>query len=195
MHHLKRLFTTAEVKGTENYINSQKKYELIRTILYFSVSAALFIGGYLQTKSRTNLLTVVAILGCLPASKSAVSAIMFCRFKSCDAQKTSQFKAHSRGLQTLYDCVFTSYKTNYQIAHLAVCGNTICGYAEEKGFPEKEFENHITEILKRDGQTGITIKIFTDPERYVRRLDQLQTLETNDTVTSAVIETLKSVML
>ena len=77
MHYLKRLFTTAEVKGTEKYLDTQKKYELIRTLLYFGISASLFIGGYLQTKSKVNLLTVVAVLGCLPASKSAVSAIMF----------------------------------------------------------------------------------------------------------------------
>ena len=59
---LKRFFTTSQVKNTYGYINSQKKYELIRTIVYFGVSLSLFIAGYMATKSKMNLLTVVAVL-------------------------------------------------------------------------------------------------------------------------------------
>ena len=74
---LKRLFSTDHVKGTRNYLNTQKKYEILRTVLYFSISLSLFAAGYIQTGSRGNLLSIVAVLGCLPASKSAVGAIMF----------------------------------------------------------------------------------------------------------------------
>ena len=71
-----RMFSNDSVKGTENYLKTQKKYELLRTILYFGISLSLLIAGWVTTKSRANLLTIVAILGCLPASKSLVSTIM-----------------------------------------------------------------------------------------------------------------------
>ena len=78
---LKRLFSTDSVKGTKNYLNTQKRYEVGRTILYFAISISLFIAGYINTGERLNLLSVVSALGCLPACKSLVDVIMFLKFK------------------------------------------------------------------------------------------------------------------
>lgn len=192
---LKRLFTTGSVKGTENYLNTQKKYEWIRTLLYFGISASLFIAGYLQTGEKTNLLTIVAILGCLPASKSMVSAIMFQRFKSCGKENARLFGQHSRGLACLYDMVFTSYKKNFVIGHLAVRGGTLCGFSEDRDFREEDFRKHMDQILKMDGHKNMVIKIFTNPEKYTERLEQLKALDPEAPKTEAVIATLKSVAL
>lgn len=192
---LKRLFSTSDVKGTENYIKLQKRYEIIRTIIYFGVSASLFIAGYIQTKSNVNLLTVVAVLGCLPASKSAVSAIMFLRFQSCGQETAREIKTHSQGLTVLFDCVFTSYKKNFRVSHIAVRGNTVCGFSEDAGFQEQEFYRHISDILKLDGHKDTTVKIFTSLPRYIERLEQMKRLEEDAEKDRAVAETLKSVML
>lgn len=192
---IKRLFSTSDAKGMENYLNTQKKFEIMRTLLYFGISAALFIAGYLQTKSRINLLTVVAVLGCLPASKSAVSAIMFLRFKSCDPKHAEKIKKHSDGLAVLFDCIFTSYKKNFRVSHLAVRGNTVCGFSEDADFQENEFYAHINNILKLDGHKETTVKIFVSLPKYTERLEQMKTLEDEVPRTQAVLETLKSVML
>ena len=193
---LKRLFSTESVKGTKDYLNTQKKYELIRTALYFAISVSLFVAGYIQTRQRMNLLTVVAVLGCLPASKSAVAAIMFLRFHSCSRDASAEIEPHVRGLSCLYDMVFTSYKKNYVIGHIAVCGNTICGYAEnDKDFNENDFYQHIGDILKMDGHKNITVKIFTSLPKYTERLEQMKGLEHDEALTQAVISTLKSVAL
>lgn len=192
---IKRLFSTSSAKGSENYLNTQKKYEIIRTLLYFGISAALFIAGYLQTESRLNLLTVVAVLGCLPASKSAVSAIMFLRFQSCAPEHAEKIKEHSAGLAVLYDCVFTSYKKNFRVSHIAVRGNTVCGYSEDADFSENDFYTHINNLLKLDGHKETTVKIFVSLPKYLERLDQMKALEEEPAATMAVLETLKSVML
>ena len=39
---VKRLFTNYNAKGSENYLNTQKKYELIRTLIMFTISLSLF---------------------------------------------------------------------------------------------------------------------------------------------------------
>ena len=49
-------------KGTPGYLDYKKKVEIIRTVIYFLLVAAIFTLGYVQTKTRSNLLTVVAIL-------------------------------------------------------------------------------------------------------------------------------------
>lgn len=193
---LKRLFSTHSVKGTKNYLNSQKKYEIIRTILYFAISISLFLAGYIQTKQRANLLSIVAVLGCLPASKSAVGAIMFLRFHSCSKAAAEEIEQHAQGLSCLYDMVFTSYKKNYVIGHMAVCGNTVCGYAEGgSAFQENEFYKHILDILKMDGHKNVTVKIFQDLSKYTERLEQMKRLEPDISTTQAIHSSLKSVAL
>lgn len=192
---VKRLFSTEDAKGTRNYVNTQKKYEILRTVLYFGISLSLFAAGYIQTGSRGNLLSIVAVLGCLPASKSAVGAVMFCRFRSCPEQAALEIEQHSQGMNCLYDMVFTSYKKNYVVSHLAVCGNTVCGYSADCKFEENEFYRHIGDILKMDGHKNVTVKIFTNLSRYTERLEQMKTLDMDDRETAAVIATLKSVVL
>ena len=63
----KRMFTTDAYRGTRGYLRTQKIYEILRTVLYFAISLSLFIAGWVSTGSRENLLTIVAVLGCLPA--------------------------------------------------------------------------------------------------------------------------------
>lgn len=193
---LKRVFSLAEARGTKNYIDSQKKYEIARTLLYFAISVSLFVAGFIQTGQRANILSIVAILGCLPASKSAVSAVMFLRFKSCSAQAAEEIERHSEGLECLYDMVFTSYKKNYCVSHLAVCGNTVCGYAEyDPQFSENAFYEHIGNILNMDGHKDVTVKIFKNLQRYTDRLEQMKSLDTEPARSQAIIGTLKSVAL
>ena len=66
-------------KGEPGYLKQQKKVVLIQTIVYFSISLAIFVIGYWSTKTKANLMSVVAVLGLLPASKSLVSLIMYLR--------------------------------------------------------------------------------------------------------------------
>lgn len=195
MRQLLRMFGASSYKGTRNYINSQKKFEILRTIIYFALPLGLFAIGYITTGERANLLTVVAVVGCLPACKSLVSAIMYLKYKSCSQAAAEQIDAHVGQLHGLYDMVFTSYKINYFISHLVVHGNIICGYSEDKEFLEKTFLVHIEEILKLDGHKNYSIKIFTDLQKYTNRLDQLNELETENKYVNTVLETLKSVSL
>lgn len=192
---LKRLFTNMDAKGTENYLNTQKKFELIRTIFMFAISLSLFAAGFLQTGTRLNLLTVVAVLGCLPACRSLVNTIMFLRYRSGAADTIKEIQNHTEGMRVLYDCIFTSYQKNYIVCHIAVCGNTVCGYTEDKGFDENAFNKHISNILNADGHKETTVKIFKELSRYCERLEQMKRLEDTPEKTEAVINTLKSVIL
>ncbi len=57
-------------KGNAGYLNYKRKIEIIRTLAYFGIVIAILLLGYFQTGTKLNLLTVVAIVGCLPASKA-----------------------------------------------------------------------------------------------------------------------------
>lgn len=58
----------------------------------FGISIAVFLTGYLTTHTRNNLLTIVAILGCPPAARSAVGMIMLLPYRSFEEEKVRRWK-------------------------------------------------------------------------------------------------------
>lgn len=166
-------------KGEFGYIAYQKKWTIIRTVLFFVIVLAVFIIGFVTTGTRKNLLTVVAILGCLPACKSVVNVIMFLRTKGCSSsihEKIIEIESDTKFYE-LYDLYLTSYKVNYQISHLVIVGNSIVGLSEEDGIDTNAAQTHIEDHLKQDGIKNLTIKIFDNADKYIERLNQLRELE------------------
>ena len=191
----KRFFTTTQVKNTYGYIDSQKKYEIIRTLVYFGISISLFIAGYVATKSKMNVLTVVAVLGCLPASKSLVSAIMFLRHKSCSKAVCDMVEPISSGLNSLYDLIFTTEKVTYKVAHAAYKAKCLILYSEEK-LDTNGLEAHIEEYMRRAGIKGVNVKAYTDVKKYAERLGQMIALETEEgKIAGEVTQLLKEITL
>ncbi len=190
-----RMFSTDNYKGQRNYLNTQKTYEILRTILYFAISGSLFVAGWVHTGSRENLLTVVAVLGCLPACKSVVDMIMFLRYKSCDTDAADAIEAHNDGLSGLFDVVFTSYDKNFNINHITVRGNTLCGFTKSEKFDEQAFYKHLDAMLKKDNFKDTTIKVFTDIKKYTDRLEQMKELPADENTTEGIIATIKSISL
>ncbi len=194
--HLFRIFSTYHVKGTKNYIDSQKKYELIRTLIYFFIPISLFIAGYVTTKTKVNLLTIVAVVGVLPACKSLVGLIMFLKHHSLKDEYAERIEAVHHDIPELYDMVFTTYDKNYVVSHMVIAGNTVCGFTEDKNFKEKEFNTHIQNVLKTDGFKTVTFKVYTDIKKYTERLEQLKELEIDDGVNIlGMMDTFRSVAL
>ncbi len=182
---ISRLFSYDKYKGSYLYLDTQRKYEIARTVLYFLISFGIFFAGLIATGTKINLLTVVAVLGMLPASKSLVSAIMFMRYKSC----REEFKAESL---SAYDMVFTSEKINFPVSHLCVSGGCIIGYSEKKDFNENAFKDHISGILAAERITDITIKVFTDKKAYTNRISSLGESDKKD---NSVMTVLKQIVL
>ena len=191
----KRFFSTAQVKNTYGYIDSQKKYEIIRTLVYFGISISLFIAGYVATKSKMNVLTVVAVLGCLPASKSLVSSIMFLRHKSSSKVVHDMVEPISSGLNTLYDLIFTTEKVTYKVAHAAYKAKCLVLYSENK-LDTNGLETHIQEYMKRAGIKGVNVKAYTDLKKYMERLEQMNALEAEEEkLAGEVVQLLKEITL
>ena len=62
-------------KGSPGYLDYKKRMEILRAVIYFLIVAAIILLGYSQTHTKKNLLTVVGIVGCLPACKVLVGVI------------------------------------------------------------------------------------------------------------------------
>lgn len=192
----KRLFSTTNIKNTYGYIDSQKKYELIRTVLYFGISIALYVLGYVTTKTNANLLTVVAVLGCLPASKSLVSMIMFFRYHSCSETIFHSLSKASEHIQhQLYDLVFTSEQATFVFSH-CVCQNGSLVFFTERELDSAAFTKHLELYLSRAEIEGVEVLIHKDIDKYLEELASLtsqeETMEHNSIL---VIQLLKEISL
>ncbi|MBR4085285.1 MAG: hypothetical protein IKK33_13490 [Lachnospiraceae bacterium] len=193
---LLRIFSNYHVKGSKYYIDTQKKYELIRTFIFFFIPISLFIAGYVTTKTKVNLLTIVAVVGVLPACKSLVGAIMFLKHRSLSKEYADKIDAVNHELPELYDMVFTTYDKTHVVSHMVIVGNTVCGFSEDKNFKEKDFNTHIQNVLKTDGFKNVTVKVFTDIKKYTERLEQLKSLESDEGVNVlGMMDTFRSVAL
>lgn len=189
---LKRLFNTTTVKNTYGYIDSQKKYEVLRTILYVLISVSLYVAGYIATKSNKNFLTIAAVLGVLPSTKSLIGMIMFLRYKSCSVTVFEKISsAIPETLPQLFDLVFTSENVNFAFSHASYADKTIYLFTETD-LDEGAFVKHINIYLERTELKGVGLQIFKDIDSYLKAIPESNE---EDALAPKVIQLLKEISL
>jgi hypothetical protein len=164
-------------KGEFGYPIYEKKVVIIRTVVYFAISLAVFLLGIYSTGSKENLLTIVAVLGLLPSSKSLLSVIMYMRIPKFSEEAYKQIETHKGDVQVIYSMYLTSYKLNFPINAFAVRGKNLIGYTEFKSCDTHACEEHIKDIFNQNSIKNVTIKIFNNQKNFTDRLDQLQGIE------------------
>lgn len=163
-----------KAKGEKGYLEAQKKATIFRTAVLFGLSLAVFLTGLLSTGHKENLLTVVAVLGCLPASRSAVNMIMVLRYHGINDRDYQEILPHIGGCSALADLVFTSYEKNFEIHHMAFRGNCLIGYTADKSCDTKACAKHLHSMCAQNNLSEVEVRIFGDLSKYLNRLDQLQ---------------------
>lgn len=181
------------LKGNYGYIASKRKSELIITIGMYLISLAIFLLGYISTGSNKNLLTIVAVLGILPASKRAVSVIMFVKAGMCTDKLKTEISDLEGEIRMLYDLYLTSANKNYQLSAAVIRNKNLVAVSEDPKCDTNAGEKHIVERLAADNIKDITVKIFSakEVEKFVKRAHDLvkledETMELNDRVAETV---------
>lgn len=167
-------------KGCYGYIENRKVVTVLRTLLFVSVSIGLYVMGYVTTGSNKNLLTIIAVLGCLPACKSMVNFIVFMRATGCSKALRDEVCAYDEKLTTFYDMYFTSYQKNFPVSHMVLKGNVLCGITESQKCNCNDVEKHLEQMLTQEGIKHMTVKIFSQHDKYIDRLSQLVNLNTEE---------------
>lgn len=172
-------------KGTPGYLDYKKKVEIIRTVIYFGIVAAIFFLGYFQTGTRLNLLTVVAILGVLPSAKALVGVIARFPYKSISADTAADIASKTEHLTVCYDMVITSEEKIMPVDCIVISGHNIFGYTHYKKVDLNQLTKHIRKILELNHFTGMGIKILNEYKPFITRaegLDNIAAVEKEDTV-------------
>lgn len=161
-------------KGQYGYLSYQRKVVIARTVILFALAFAILIVGMCTTGTKSNALTVVAILGMLPASKSAVNMIMFLRFKNGEASLQERSSQELTRIPMNYDLVFTMTDKSYQVEQIVCNQNTICGYRNGDEPSLRKLQEHIKSMLEKDSLNGVEIKLWNDYDSFLNRALQMQ---------------------
>ncbi len=167
-------------KGTYEYADHKKLMDAMVMVIMFALALGLYIIGIVTTGSKKNLLTIVAVLGLLPACKMVVSLIMSLRVRPCDKELRTAIDGHVGDLAGFYNMYFTSYDKNFFIDHLVISGKSIIGLCTSDKFDEKVFDGHLSELIRKEGIKDAFIKVFTDKDKYINRLVELNGLGDED---------------
>lgn len=171
-------------KGNPGYIQKRKRTVIIKTVLQFGIVIALLLLGIMETKSRLNLLTLVAVLGCLPASKSLVEVIMIFPHRTIAVDTANEIQEKTSYLTVAYDLVLTSEKHIMPIDCVVISDNTICGYTSNEKTDIIFAAKHIKQILYANQFTNVSVKIFDNYTAFITRVEGMNNIaavEKNDT--------------
>jgi hypothetical protein len=160
-------------KGSYGYIKYQKIRTLLITFILFLIPLVIYATGYIQTKTRLNLFTVVAILGCLPACKSMVSLIMIMMQKSVPQDVYEAASKAAQGLVSGYEFVFTAYEHTTPVNALIICGDQIVCYTPDEKADPAYLEKHLSRILTVNGFPSVQPKVMKDFKKYLQRVKEI----------------------
>ncbi|MDO5573372.1 MAG: hypothetical protein Q4G60_05250 [bacterium] len=184
-------------KGQYGYIGYQKKVAIIRTLTLFAIAFMILIIGLYTTGTKSNALTIIAILGMLPASKSAVNMIMFLRYRDSSQELYHNTQELAKQLPMNYDLVFTMPDKSFQVQQIACNQNTVCGYRDGDEQSLKKLQQHISSVLQSNHLSNVEIKIWNDYESFLKRLMQMQEKynPSEDTTSSQILSLLQAISL
>ena len=167
-------------KAQFGYIKYKRTFHLILAIIMYVMAVLLYFAGIKATGDNKNLLTIAAILGCLPASQSLVTAILGFKAKCCDKIMHEEIENRlEENMVSMYDLYFTTYDKNYPVSHIVIKNNCLCGLMEQSKHSTNDLEKYLEETFAKNGIKGVSIKIFEKnmSEKYLNRINELKKLE------------------
>lgn len=159
-------------KGDFGYVKAERKKRLITTIILFLIPILAYIGGVIVTETNQNIITIVAIVGCLPACKSLVGLIMIFLVKPMDQTHYEKIVQHAGELVMSYEMFLTTYEKNTDVECFAVCGNKVVGFSSKIKGSSQFIEDHVRKILKQNGYKT-EVKVLTELKPFLERLDYM----------------------
>ena len=163
-------------KGTAGYISAKKR----QLAMIIGVAAVLIIGllvaGYMIFDSRLNVLTIIAILICLPVCRTLVNLIMLLPHTSISESTEMEISGKTENLTTLFDLIITSEKKAMKIDSIVISRNVVCGYAKSPKYDTDDAAKHLKSSLEQNGIEKVTVKIFKDYVAFLSRAEGMQSI-------------------
>lgn len=159
-------------KGNFGYTLSHRKWQFLKLLLYITLALAVFLLGYLTTKTVENLLTIAAIVGILPISKELVGVIMSFQRKPMDREIYEEILAKAGDLEQIYELFFTTSEKSYAVEAAIIEGKDVILYTSDPKCETTMLQKHLVKMLDANDFKE-NVKVFTDYKKFMDRAGDL----------------------
>ncbi len=163
-------------KGEYGYVDYKKKTLGLVTLIGFVIVAAIFLTGFLVTRTKNNIATVMAIVTVLPVAKFMVSWLMYVRYKSPDKNEYDKLKTVGDKLMLLSDCVMSCRDKNLYVKYAIITDSCVYCYTENEKFDIKYFEENVAAFIKASGDV-VSVKLIKDFDVFYNRAKSLNNVD------------------
>ena len=159
-------------KGNFGYTISHRKYQILKMSFYVSLALAVFLLGFITTKTTKNLMSIIAIVGALPISKEAVGVIMSFKRKPMDRKIYEEISKKATGLEQIYELLFTTAEKSYPIEAVIIEGKDVICYSIDPNCEVLKLQTHLEKMLTANDYKE-KVKVFTDYKKFMDRVGDL----------------------
>lgn len=175
-------------KGSFGYLKKQAVKQGLLALSMLAVCATVFLIGYFWLTQYATILTVIAVLGMLPVAKMIVSMILFMKAEkfSCSKELYEKLvevaKDKKDELLCGFDFYLTSYDKNFPLSVALVRKGSLIAYTPWEKCDCNKCKEHFEAYMKKNGISGINVKIFAEENKFVERFTQLceENMESNE---------------
>ncbi len=164
------------IKGDIGYFDNLKKRDLIKCILQWVLVIVFLVVGYIIFDTKLNILTLVAVLGCLPASKATVAVIVKWPIKSIEEALAKQVEENSSYLTVSYDVILTSKEKIMPLECVVISNNTVYGYSTNEKVGPEETANYMKNFFLQNDCGRVNVKVFKDFVPFISRVEGLNNI-------------------
>ena len=143
------------------------------------ICALIFLIGYFLVDKNSTIFTIVSVLGMLPAAKFIVSMLLFMKAEKFSCPKDLydhlvQMAGDKKDdILCGFDFYLTSYEKNYPLCAALVKKGSLIAYTNSSKTDEQEAKKHLENYMKKNGISGIAVKIYKDQKKFEERFGQL----------------------
>ena len=170
---MNQFFAFRAKKGTYGYLNSMHTFSTIRAVLFCGFSLLLVLCGRVFFTRFAGLFVLLAIISAVPAAMSAVSLIMYARFKTGRKEVYTTVEKLRGTAPVFYDSVITTPDKSYGVNCFVTLNKNLLAYSEYEKVDVKTLEKYLSNMAKKNGYKDWTVKVFTDFSSYTERLKYL----------------------
>ncbi len=159
-------------KGEWGYFEAQKRRRFLTTAVLFAIPLLILVTSTIYFGTRRNFMTIVAMVGLVPASMSLVNLIMFLLRKSLPEEEYRTLHEHEGDLTVAYELYMTSEKQNAMVDCIVICGNEIVGLVTDPKTDRRFAADHLQKMLRADGYKA-SVHMLGDIKKFTERMDSL----------------------
>lgn len=173
-------------KGSFGYLKKQTIKQGLFALGLLAVCATIFLIGFFWLTQHNTILTVVAVLGLLPVAKFIVSMILFMKAErfSCEQHLYEEVMKiagdRKDDLLAGFDFYLTSYDKNFPLSVACVAKDCLIAYTPWEKCDCNKCKEHFEEYMKKNGISGISVKVFTDEKKFLERFKQVRDDDTTE---------------